>query len=460
LAAPPGDRAWPEYRAAILSLQRPPKLSSRRIPRPGEPGWEVVEAYLVGSRSALERIRAGAARPVLGYEIGFAIAPHDSELWPDRAGMAKPPKRPPLWGVLMPHLAEMRHLTPFMVDDTRRAAFHGEPETALANIEAMMLMAEQLLDSGFVLNDFVALAAFTDAVLVAGELVGDYPDLFSDEQLIALAHRLGGSVFRVSIAGERFAFADVVQHAYTDNGRGDGHLTWDGLKLCLNWLDVSKPPDGLAMAAGPAIGVFGASRAELVDKYDQLLAMVEADAMLPLWKRGTSLAEAEINRIKSSVTESVRFLPIALLMPALGEIGVRAELLTQRRDATLVAIALQLYRRRHGEWPTELDALVPLLLPRVPPDRFDGGPMKYVLRNGDPVLYVVGTDRDDDGGRTTPPPNTERARRWLPLEDLEVAAGSNSVTDGDWVLWPPAEPSPLVPPVPASPIYWFHLNRP
>ncbi|MEE8459111.1 MAG: hypothetical protein V3S08_04525 [Phycisphaerales bacterium] len=464
LAAPPADRAWPEYRAAILSLQRPPELSSRRTPRPGEPGWEVVEAYLVGSRSALERIRAGAARPVLGYEIGFAIAPQDSQLWPDRAGMAKPPKRPPLWGVLMPHLAEMRHLVPFMVDDTRRAAFHGEPETALANIEAMLSMAEQLLDAGFALNDLVALAMFTEAVMVTGELVGDYPDLFDDEQLTALAHRLGRTPTGVSIAGERFAFADVVQQAYTDDGRGDGHLTWDGLKLWLNWLDVSKPPDGVAMAAGPAIGVFCASRAELVGKYDQVLAMVQADAMLPLWKRGKSLAEAEIYRIKSSVTESVRFLPIALLMPSLGKIGVNAELLTQRRDATLVAIALQMYRRRHGEWPSELDALVPLFLPRVPPDRFDGGPMKYVLRNGDPVLYVVGTDRDDDGGRTPPPPNTERAKLWQPLDDFEVAAGRSdlrsSVTDGDWVLWPLADPPPLGPPVPSSPIYWFHRHRP
>ena len=471
LAAPLADRAWPEYRVAILSLERPPERKYRRTPRPGEPGWEVVEAYLVANRSAIERIRAAAALPVLGYEMGVGIASEDIELWPRRPGMVQPATTGPmLFRMTMPHLSEMRNLGPLMVDDARRAAFRGEPETALANIEALLSMAEQVLESGFVINDYVALSMFTRAVMTVSELLRDYPGLFSNEQLTALAHRLGGTaggaVVRLSIEGERSTFADLVQHAYTDNGRGDGYLTWDGLKLCLFGLDATTLPDPVLMAAGPAVGVLGVSRAELVDKYDQLLAMVQADAMLPLWKRGKPPVEAEIERIKSSLTESVRFLPIALLMPSMSKLSVSAELFTQRRDATLVAIALQLYRRRHGEWPSELADLVPLFLPRVPPDRFDGGPLKYILRDGEPVLYVVGTDRDDDQGRTPPPPNANKASFWLPLEEFEQVVHGNvvlyrGVHDGDWVLWPPATPWPLGPPDKVGQrIYMFHLNRP
>ena len=471
LAAPPADRAWPEYRAAILSLRRPPELGYRRTPRPGEPGWEVVEEYLVGSRSALDHIRAGAARPVLGYELRFTMPAQDIELWPARPGVVESGTTLPIYGISVHHLMEMRQLVLLLADDARRAAFRGEPETALADIGALLSMAEQVRESGFVINDVVALLMFTRAFMVACELLHDYPDLFSEEQLTALAHRLGGvaggTPIRFSMAGERSAFADVVQHVYTDNGRGDGHLTWHGLKLLLFWRDVTKPPDAVTMAAGPAVGVIGVSRAELMDKYDQLLAMVQADAILPLWKRGKSSFEVEVDRIKSSVTESVRFLPIAVLVGGLDRVSVRAELLTQRADATLVAIALQLYRRRHGEWPAELDALVPLLLPRVPPDRFDGGPIKYILRDGDPVLYVVGTDRDDDRGRTPPPPNADHAMFWLPLEEFEqVVAGRvvlhNGVLDGDWVLWPPADPDPLGPSETAesAPIYKFQRHRP
>ena len=140
-------------------------------------------------------------------------------------------------------------------------------------------------------------------------------------------------------------------------------------------------------------------------------------------------------------------------MPPLGQVSVRAELVTQHRDATLVAIALQLYRRQHGMWPSELDALVPSLLPRVPRDRFDGGSIKYILRDGDPVLYVVGTDRDDDHGRTPPPTNVDMTTGWV------VASSSHSVWfEGDWVLWPPAEPSPLGPPDREGPIYMFRRH--
>ncbi len=468
LAAPPEDRAWPQYRAALLSLGRSPEKIYTRTPRPGEPGWQVVEDYLFANRPALDRIRAAAARPVLGYEAGFAIAAEDAELWPVMAARTMPATRPTVYGIGLPHLTELRMLLPLIVDDTRRAAFRGESEAALAGIEAMLSMGEQVRRSDFALSHWVGMAMFTRAVMTVSELLSDYPDLFSDGQLTALAHRLGGMAggrpIHTSLEGERYAFADVVQHAFTDNGRGDGHLTWDGLKLWLFWDDPTKPPEPVAMAAGPAVGLFGVSRARLVDKYDELLAMVHAEARVPLWKRGKSAVEAEAYRIQSSVAESARYFPIGLLMPSLTKAGVRAEMLTQRRDATLVAIALQLYRRQHGQWPSELDALVPLFLPVVPRDRFDGGPIKYMMRDGNPVVYVVGTDRDDDWGRTPPPPDSNKSMRWLPRDEFEhVVAGrlvpNHAVFDGDAVLWPPADPYPLGPPDKTGWIYLFTLNR-
>ena len=42
-----------------------------------------------------------------------------------------------------------------------------------------------------------------------------------------------------------------------------------------------------------------------------------------------------------------------------------------------------------------LDQLVPDLLPAVPADRLDGQPIRYVVRDGRPVVYSIGRDRND-----------------------------------------------------------------
>ncbi|NQT17528.1 MAG: hypothetical protein HQ582_32535 [Planctomycetes bacterium] len=61
------------------------------------------------------------------------------------------------------------------------------------------------------------------------------------------------------------------------------------------------------------------------------------------------------------------------------------------------AIAVELYRRRHGELPERLDELVPDFLPRVPIDPFDGQPLRYAVSEEEYVLYSVGFYRVDNG---------------------------------------------------------------
>ena len=104
---------------------------------------------------------------------------------------------------------------------------------------------------------------------------------------------------------------------------------------------------------------------------------------------------------------------VAGLMRVFLGVGTRPELVMQERDALRVAIALELYRRRDGSWPSSLGQLVPDLLPRIPPDRYDGAPLRYRLVEGEPVIYSVGADRNDGG-----------------------LLGSN----GDWILWPVVRP--------------------
>jgi hypothetical protein len=81
--------------------------------------------------------------------------------------------------------------------------------------------------------------------------------------------------------------------------------------------------------------------------------------------------------------------------PALFEATAR---LNFSRDAVDVGLAAQQYRRQHGSFPSELTALVPEFLPRVPLDPYDGQPIRYRVDNAKLVIYCLGRNRVDDGG--------------------------------------------------------------
>ena len=97
-----------------------------------------------------------------------------------------------------------------------------------------------------------------------------------------------------------------------------------------------------------------------------------------------------------------------------------------RRDGLLPGIALEVYRRQRGTYPDSLDALVPQFLPKVPADRITGEPIRYRIVDGRPLIYSVGADRKDDGGRPTADPRA--AATW--------EANPDPLPDGDWVLYP------------------------
>ncbi len=63
------------------------------------------------------------------------------------------------------------------------------------------------------------------------------------------------------------------------------------------------------------------------------------------------------------------------------------------------ALALAVYRARHGHYPEKLDALVPELLPEVPQDLFASGPLKYRRTKQGFLLYSVGPSGKDHGGQ-------------------------------------------------------------
>ena len=63
-------------------------------------------------------------------------------------------------------------------------------------------------------------------------------------------------------------------------------------------------------------------------------------------------------------------------------------------------LALRCYQSEKSRIPARLDNLVTNYLSKVPPDPFSGRPLIYRRQGTDWLLYSVGPDGVDDGGRS------------------------------------------------------------
>ncbi len=90
----------------------------------------------------------------------------------------------------------------------------------------------------------------------------------------------------------------------------------------------------------------------------------------------------------------------AMFLPAarsFGEAEARAKVYVR---GTTCLIALRMWMDRTHQVPSDLDTVVKAAgLPKVPIDPYSGEPLRLVLLDGKPVVYSIGKDGRDDGGR-------------------------------------------------------------
>ena len=221
---------------------------------------------------------------------------------------------------------------------------------------------------------------------------------------------------------------------YTDDGSGGGTLNRDAVHRLVGFSRHSPMLEGICElvssdAFGPPLVVFVADRREMRQMYDSLMDEAEARICQPLWSyRRFNVWKECRSRSDSIIAPQVRYLLVAGFELEIDSTHFQRESQTAQRDALLVALALELHRRRHADWPQKLAQLVPRLLPAIPPDRYTGGPLKYRRDNGRPVLYSVGPDKTDNGGRLDAPGN-------IPTSGYPVAMQAGQ--PADWILWPP-----------------------
>ncbi len=470
-AIPPGDRAWPEYRAVVMAMgvrgEVESAVAADGLDEPAEGQSDVRfkatsaqrVAFIHSIRPLLDRVRAASLKPALGYVAGTT---NDEELaaattanYTSQAAPAVQEDNPNLVSVLLPFLGHARQFVRLLKSDALLAAREGDGARAAESVLAMLRLAGHAKEFPCLISDLVGVALMEVAASTLGTLVETYAGAISDSDLVRLSHAFGtfngGAPFELVLNGEQAMFDDLLQRAFTDDGRGNGRLTPQAMRLL-----ATMHADGtyraeesrLGEALGPVAMVAMADRASQRREYiAQLSATRDWLATRP-WLRGDE--SPDIRPAAARDPWRARYLPVSIMLPALTRTGWSMERAAFIRDAACVVIALELHKRRTGAYPAVLADVGAMLLPKMPVDPFDGQPIKYRLVQGGggaamPVLYSIGVDRKDDVGVPAVGPSSPGpASMWMSpaytASILKAGAGKGgSSIDGDWIVWPPSK---------------------
>lgn len=420
-AHPPRQRAWDVLREIAMSSRISPAegsaLEAGYPPRPGDATFEDGRLFVKARSYELGGIREASGRAAFGFDYGeFRTEPYDLLM----QGSAK-------------HFGAARASARLLMLDARVAFDERDTDRGVSNIRAILNFSRMLrvVESDFGKLTGTALTAVGVSELSA--LDQRAWSSFSNEQLKVLDESLA------AIPGRDYAglqsssvrsFREHIQRVFSDNGHGDGHFCAEGVVYLADIFNMSGSERTKFLFSSIVLHPKMMQRREAQAAGDAALSDLAQWLALNPWERGAPTFDLKPKSSRPEYSVGLALLPIYRLSAIPGAAG-SIDLSVMQRDAARIAVAAELYRRKHGAWPTSLADIYPNPAD-VPLDSFSGKPLSFSIRDDRPFIYSVGNDRDDDGGRSLPARDGYKAALWKPLGDPDIV-------DADHVLFPNAE---------------------
>jgi hypothetical protein len=270
------------------------------------------------------------------------------------------------------------------------------------------------------------------AILNAGRAIGDEPTLVSMLIRIAVRAVAFRKIERTLAQGlpsdaALAALQELLQKEAGDNllligARGERALL-DGLMQSIQ--SGAIPYKQVRGILGHTTqGEFGV---EMLEHLELMLAgsmKSNRAAVLSFNNQFVEMAKMPVEMQKqalASLNEKVQDMPrlARALVPAFLKVAVAAHRDTADLRCATTLVALERYRLAKRHWPEKLRDLMPTFLNAVPLDPFDGAPLRYRRFEEGVIVYSVGEDGADDGGKLsdTPRSGTDRGMRlWDPVK--------------------------------------------
>ena len=335
---------------------------------------QVFASYVEMNSAALAKMRESIKLPESRYPVDYTPGP----------------------GTLLPHLGNLHNLAEIVRYESLLASESGDTTNALAAIENFVGMAQTLDQEPDIIAQLVRISLIAIAKnslehclninsLNESELVGLASTFSSAEKTNLMARALTGDradhvpVFQLARSKSKNA-VELVEGAQQVGGFSTRALD--------AWL-IREP------RFFRAIGFWDRDFCYFLDVMETNIAL---DSIAP----PRSLAAADNFEKANQEMERKHYYLSKLFVTALSKTVIKEASNIAILRTTIAAIAIERFRLARGQLPENLSELVPQFLPTVPSDPFAGAPLRYHRIAKGYVIYSVGADGRDDGGREKP----------------------------------------------------------
>ena len=287
----------------------------------------------------------------------------------------------PLFEMMTPAL-KMIHATQLLGFSALFMAEDGDVSSAIERIISGLRFTPMVAREGYLMPYLIAVADTRMLTYFLGEIC--HGRKVGDDILVGLIDGLDPGSWRERLAnaikGERVLFVEI------------GSLATRGARKEIEPLfgETSYLNDVLTWLVRPWVKI---DVRKTLPRYSEL----EAQARLPYFK-GRDFFRDLIQRSQNSPWYSFvsKFILVNFESTFLKEAQLEATLLASR-----TGLACRLHKSRTGQYPDSLEALVPAILEEIPVDPFTGKPLVYRREGEGFIVYSLGSNQKDDGGRST-----------------------------------------------------------
>ncbi|HWI55833.1 MAG TPA: hypothetical protein VNZ22_01305, partial [Bacillota bacterium] len=289
--------------------------------------------------------------------------------------------------VALPHLSKEKRAVQLLSSEALLAAANGQNQAAVQALAAAGQAADSLSEEPLLISQLVRIACWRLVLSRLERVLSQAP--LTDEQLIMLEGTLAKAeqpqgLLRALVGEQAFGLAVFA----------DPHTAFF---LSRN----PKPSERLGtlglISLLKSTGLLQRDRAFFLDCMRTNLVIAEA-SFPERARRGQQVAATGFRPPNRFYVFS------SMLLPALSNCILRDTEHAGRIRAAQAALAVERFRLAHaGTLPADLQQLVPQYLSCVPADPFDGQPLRFKKLAVGYVIYSIGDDKRDDGGREADP---------------------------------------------------------